>query len=225
MRILVVEDEKAIADMLQKGLTREGYIVDIAYDGKKGFFMAKTEPYSVIILDIMLPEMDGVTLCKNLRELNVNSFIIMLTARDLVEDKIHGLEAGADDYITKPFSFDELIVRIQTLLKRRNPERVDVLNVDDIMLDPSSREVKVKNKMIDLSNKEYLILEYLLRHAGTVVSREEILENVWDYEYDSFSNIVDVYIRYLRKKIDGGSSAKNSRIQTIKGAGYKLLKK
>ncbi len=224
MRILIVEDEKEIAEMIKKGLSKAGYIIDSAYDGKKGFFMAKTEPYAVIILDIMLPEMDGVTLCKKLRELEINSFIIMLTARDLVEDKIHGLEAGADDYITKPFSFEELIIRIQNLLKRRNPERVDIIKVGDITLNTATREVKIRTKLVELSNKEYLILEHLMRNAGKVVSRENILENVWDYEYDSFSNIVDVYIRYLRRKLCSEQKG-GGYIQTVKGAGYKFVKK
>ena len=224
MRILIVEDEKEIAEMIKKGLSKAGYIIDIAYDGKKGFFMAKTEPYAVIILDIMLPEMDGITLCKKLRELEINSFIIMLTARDLVEDKIHGLAAGADDYITKPFSFEELIIRIQNLLKRRNPERVYIIKVGDMTLNTATREVKMRTKIIELSNKEYLILEHLMRNAGKVVSRENILENVWDYEYDSFSNIVDVYIRYLRRKIDSDKKS-GGYIHTVKGAGYKFVKK
>jgi DNA-binding response OmpR family regulator len=224
MRILIVEDEKEIAEMIKKGLSKAGYIIDSAYDGKKGFFMAKTEPYAVIILDIMLPEMDGITLCKKLRELEINSFIIMLTARDLVEDKIHGLEAGADDYITKPFSFEELIIRIQNLLKRRNPERIEIIKVGDMTLNTATREVKVRTKTVELSNKEYLILEHLMRNAGKVVSRENILENVWDYEYDSFSNIVDVYIRYLRRKLDSEKKG-GGYIQTVKGAGYKFVKK
>ena len=220
MRILIVEDEKKIADLIKRGLKEEGYAVDMAPDGEKGEFLAATNQYDVIILDIMLPRMDGVTLCKNLREKKVTAPIIMVTAKDAVSDKVKGLDSGADDYLTKPFAFEELLARIRALLRKREGRTFTRLQVGDLALDLISHKVTRGDKEIELTSKEYALLEYLMRNAGAVVTRTMISEHVWDINFDSDTNIIDVYVNYLRKKIDDGCG--KTLIHTVRGRGYTL---
>jgi DNA-binding response OmpR family regulator len=220
MRLLVIEDDTLITNFLKKGLKQSGFAVDIAIDGQEGRFLAESEDYDLIILDLMLPDDDGLEICKNLREKGNSTPILMLTAKTGVEDRVMGLNVGADDYLTKPFSFPELTARIQALLRRSRQASSPILTAGDLELDPVSHEVKRKGKNIELSPKEFAILEYLLRHKNQVVTRTMILEHVWDYNFETFSNVVDVYITHLRKKIDGNSSQR--LIQTIHGVGFKI---
>ncbi|HPH78775.1 MAG TPA: response regulator transcription factor [bacterium] len=220
MKILIVEDEKRITSFIRKGLQYEGYTVDVAYEGETGLEKAKDENIDLIILDIMLPKKDGITLCRELRELGVSTPVIMLTAKDSIDDKVKGLDAGADDYLIKPFAFKELLARIRSLLRRGDATKQVILQVSDLVLDPSSREVRRGDKNIELSKKEYSLLEYLMRNKNQVLTRTMIAEHVWDYDFDSFTNTIDVYIRYLRKKVDDGFNIK--LIRTIRGIGYKI---
>lgn len=220
MRILVVEDEKKIADFIKRGLKEEGYAVDVAYDGKEGHLLASANDYDIIILDLMLPQMDGVTVCKKLREAKVKSPIIMLTAKDTVQDKVAGLDSGADDYVTKPFSFEELLARIRAVLRKEEARGVTRLGAADLVLDLVTHKVSRGGHEIELTAKEYALLEYLMRNAGTVVTRTMISEHVWDIDFDTFTNVIDVYINYLRNKIDHGH--KKKLIHTIRGRGYIL---
>ncbi len=220
MRILVVEDEKKIADFVKRGLKEEGYAVDVAYDGENGLFMAKTNDYDLIILDLMIPKMDGITLCRKLKAEKISSPLIMLTAKDSVEDKVLGLDSGADDYMTKPFAFEELLARIRAMLRKKTSAPATKLEVSDLSLDVTTHKVIRAGKEIELTAKEYSLLEYLMRNAGTVVTRTMISEHVWDIDFDTFTNVIDVYINYLRNKIDSGSSKK--LIHTIRGRGYTL---
>ena len=220
MHILVVEDEKKISSFLVKGLRAEGHTVDLAENGTDGLNKGLDEDYSVIILDIMLPLMDGLTVCKTLRQHKKTTPVIMLTAKDTVEDKIHGFEHGADDYLVKPFSFAELLVRIKAVSRRQSEVPSEKLQCADLHINPETHEVVRKNKPISLSATEFRLLEYLLRNSSRVVSKQRILEEVWGYDFDPESNIVEVYIKYLRTKIDRGHTPK--LIQTIRGFGYRL---
>jgi len=220
MRILVVEDEKKIADFVKRGLREEGYAVDVAYDGKEGYLLASANEYDIIILDLMLPQMDGVTVCKKLREAKVKSPIIMLTAKDTVQDKVTGLDSGADDYVTKPFSFEELLARMRAVLRKEEARGATKLQAADLVLDLVAHKVARGGNEIELTTKEYALLEYLMRNAGTIVTRTMISEHVWDIDFDTFTNVIDVYINYLRNKIDHGY--KKKLIHTVRGRGYLL---
>lgn len=221
MKILVVEDDKKIVRFLKDGLKGEGYTVDTAEDGEEGLFLAKENRYDLMILDLMLPEIDGIELCRKIRASGKRDIpIIMLTAKDLVADKVRGLEAGADDYLTKPFSFAELLARIKALLRRRHPSSGSALKLGDLTLDLDSHEAKRAGKAIKLSATEFRLLKYLMENRNRVLSKSLILENVWGYDFSPESNIVDVYIKYLRDKIDKGQ--KKSLIETVHGVGYKL---
>jgi heavy metal response regulator len=219
MRILVIEDEQKIANFIKRGLKEEGYAVDIASDGEQGHFHATTNEYDLIVLDVMIPKIDGLTLCRKLREAKLTIPIMMLTAKDEVKSKVAGLDSGADDYITKPFAFEELLARIRVLLRRQKEGQVTTkLQVDDLVLDLLNHKVTRGTKEISLTAKEYALLEYLMRNAGTIVTRTMISEHVWDIHFDVSTNVIDVYINYLRTKIDGGQ--KKKLIQTVRGRGY-----
>ena len=220
MRILIVEDEKKIAGLIKRGLKDEGHVVDMAHDGEEGHFLASTNDYDLIILDLMLPKMDGITICKKLREAKNPAPILMLTAKDGVKDKVLGLDSGADDYLTKPFAFEEFLARVRNLLKKKGSLAPTKFKVADLTLDLLTHKVTRADKEIGLTTKEYALLEYLMRNAGTVVTRTKISEHVWDIDFDTFTNTIDVYINYLRKKIDSG--AKKKLIHTVRGRGYIL---
>ena len=219
MRILVVEDNKKLAGYLKKALEHKSYSVDLVYDGENGEQQARHEQYDVIILDIMLPKQDGITVCRNLRADNVNTPIIMLTARGELDDKIAGLDSGADDYLLKPFELNELLARVRALLRRPSEKSTEALVGQDIILDNSKYTATKNNAAISLTLKEYAVLEYLLRHKGIVVTREQILDHCWDHSFDSFSNVVDVYIKQLRKKLDDQGEM---YIKTVRGVGYQF---
>ena len=218
MRILVVEDEKKVASFIAKGLTEESYAVDVAYDGEEGAFMALENDYDLIILDLMLPKMDGMEILKKIREEQKDVPVLILTARDSVDDIVAGLEGGSDDYLTKPFAFAELLARIRALLRRSQERKVTVLKVADLTLNPLTREVKRGDRKIDLTSKEYALLEYFMRNVNRVLTRTLISEHVWNYEFDPLTNVVDVYVNYLRKKIDQKKESK--LIHTVRGVGY-----
>jgi len=220
MRVLVVEDSRRLAGIVKRGLLEEGYAVDNAYDGEEAEFMAETTPFDLIVLDIMLPKKDGLAVCRDLRAKNVHTPILMLTAKDSVEDKVAGLDTGADDYLVKPFAFSELLARLRALLRREVLPKAQKVQVGDLTLDPQSREVWHDGSGLDLTAKEYAILEYFMRRPNAVVTRTMLGESVWDYEFDGLSNIIDVYVRRLRKKID--REGQPSLIQTVRGAGYRL---
>jgi len=220
MRILVVEDERRLCNIIKRGLLEEGYAVDAAFDGEDGEYLAETTPYDLVILDIMLPMKDGIEICQELRQKKINMPILMLTARDTVEDRVRGLDAGADDYLVKPFAFNELLARIRALLRREGLSKTPRLKVGSLTLDTLTREVWYEERKIELTNKEYVILEYLMRHPNMVITRTMLEEHAWDYDFDSISNLIDVYIRKLRRKID--ENTKTSLIQTVRGAGYRL---
>jgi len=220
MRILVIEDEKKISDFIKRGLKEEGYAVDSAYDGENGLFMAKTNEYDLIILDLMLPKMDGIAVCRKLREEKNPAPVIMLTAKDTVRDKVAGLDSGADDYLTKPFAFEELLARVRAILRKKDSGQPEKLKAADLELDLYTHKVYRDGKEILLTAKEYALLEYLMRNAGSIVTRTMISEHVWDIDFDTFTNVIDVYVNYLRNKIDAGHSKK--LIQTIRSRGYML---
>ncbi len=223
MRILVVEDEHKIANSIKKGLEQESYAVDVAYDGEYGFDLAATEDYDVIILDLLLPKMDGIELCKKLRkEENIHTPILMLTAKGQLNDKVEGLNAGADDYLVKPFAFAELLARIKALTRRPKDSLEATLTVEDLSFDTLAYEVKRAGKEIKLSKKEFALLEYLLRHQGKILTKDQIINNVWGYDADILPNTVEVYIGYLRNKIDKPFKNKPSLVQTVRGFGYKI---
>jgi two-component system copper resistance phosphate regulon response regulator CusR len=220
MRILIVEDEKRIADFIARGLKEEHYAVDVAYDGEEGLYLADINPYDLMIFDIMLPKQDGIAMCRDLRGRKVNTPILMLTARAAVKDKVSGLNSGADDYLTKPFSFEELLARVKVLLRRQNSEKTSVLKVADLELNQLNHEAQRAGKKIILTSKEYSLLEYLILNKGQVISRWMISEHVWNEQFDSMTNVIDVHIRNLRTKIDNGF--KKKLIHTIRGSGYIL---
>jgi len=220
MRILVIEDERRLCNIIKRGLLEEGYAVDTAYDGEDGEYLAETTPYDLVILDIMLPKKDGIEVCQELRLKRVNMPILMLTARDTVEDRVKGLDAGADDYLVKPFAFNELLARVRALLRREGLSKSPRLQVGGLVMDTLTREAWRGQRKIELTSKEYVILEYFMRHPNMVITRTMLEEHAWDYEFDSMSNLIDVYIRRLRRKIDERGQA--SLIQTVRGAGYRL---
>jgi two-component system OmpR family response regulator len=220
MRALVVEDESKMAALLRRGLQEEGYAVDVAATGEDGAWLGNENDYDVILLDAMLPDIDGFEVCRRLRAAGRWSPVLMLTARDGVQDRVAGLDAGADDYLTKPFSFDELFARIRALLRRGPSERPTVLEVGDLVLDPAKRRVTRGTAAIDLTPKEFAMLELFLRHPGEALTRTRILEHVWDFAYEGDSNVVDVYVRYLRKKLDRPFGRRS--IETVRGVGYRL---
>lgn len=218
MRILVIEDELKIANFIKRGLKEEGYSVDVANDGEHGHFLATTEQYDLIILDLMIPKIDGLIICKMLRKEKMTIPILILTAKDMVKDKVVGLDSGADDYLTKPFAFEELLARIRSLLRKKDTQVAAKLQVGDLVLDLLSHKVARGGKEIELTTKEYALLEYLMRNTGTVITRTMISEHVWDINFDTLTNVIDVYINYLRNKIDKGHKTK--LLHTIRGRGY-----
>jgi len=218
MYVLVVEDDKKVAGFLRKGLREEGYTVDVAHDGEDGLALAMVNQYDLIILDIMLPERDGMQVLKELRTRRTSTPILMLTARDSVEDKVQGLNWGADDYLTKPFAFAELLARIRAILRRGKSERPVQLTAADLTLDPVTHRVRRSGREIELTSKEYALLEYFLRNKGQVLTRSLISEHVWGYQFDTGTNIVSVYVNYLRNKIDSDFDKK--LIHTVRGVGY-----
>lgn len=222
MKLLVIEDEHKIANSIQKGLIQEGYVVDIAYDGEEGYDLASEGSYDVVILDRMLPLMDGMTLCKRLREENIHTPVLMLTAKGEIENRVEGLNAGADDYLTKPFAFSELLARIKALARRPKQTFVQSLLIENLLLDTHTFTVKRGEIPITLSRKEFSLLEYLMRHPGQIVTKEQIIENVWNYDSDVLPNTVEVYMGYLRNKIDKIVPAQKPLIHTVRGFGYKL---
>ena len=220
MKILVVEDEQRVAQFIQKGLKEEGHAVDCAYDGEEGGFLAEVNEYDLIILDLMLPKKSGLTVCAEIRDRGVSTPVLMLTARDAVQDKVRGLDAGADDYLTKPFVFEELLARVRALLRRGSESKAPVLKILDLELDPMSRRVLRGGKPIRLTTKEYALLEYMMRNPDRVLSRTRIGEHVWDMNFDPESNVIDVYVSHLRNKVDKGF--KVPLIHTLRGQGYML---
>jgi len=220
MRILLVEDEVKVARFVERGLTAERYAVDVAPDGKTGLELATTYQYDLILLDLMLPGLDGTELLRRVRRENAQVPVLVLTARDALGDKIAHFEAGADDYLTKPFAFAELLVRIKALLRRGPVNRSSSIRLGDLELDRLCQQVKRAGRRIDLTNKEYALLEYLMVNAGRVLSRNMIIEHVWDQSFDGITNIVDVYVRHLRTKVDSGHEVK--LIRTVRGVGYTI---
>jgi two-component system OmpR family response regulator len=220
VRILVVEDEPKMADILQRGLQEEGYAVDTTGEGDEAIWMANENDYDGIVLDVMIPGPDGIEVCRRLREESVWTPILMLTARAAIQDRVRGLDVGADDYLIKPFSFEELLARLRALLRRGPVERPAQLQVADVVLDPAAHRVERAGREITLTPKEFALLEFLMRHPGEVLTRTRIREHVWDWGFDGASNVVDVYVRYLRQKIDGTSGA--SLIRTVRGVGYSI---
>ena len=220
MHLLIIEDELKISNFLKTGFKEEGYAVDIASDGEDGLNLARTKVFDAIILDIMLPKIDGLTICRTLRSENIHIPIIMLTAKDTVRDKISGLDIGADDYLTKPFSFEELLARIRSHLRKSKSQEIKKLKVADLEIDLVTHRVFRNDTEIMLSSKEYSLLEYLMRNEGSIITKTMITEHVWEINYDSFTNIVEVYINYLRNKIDRDNEKK--LIHTIRGRGYML---
>ena len=222
MRLLVVEDELKMAGLLVRGLREDGHVVDVARTGDDALWMGRAVEYDAVVLDLMLPGLDGVSVCRAWRESGVWTPVLMLTARDAVEDRVAGLDAGADDYLAKPFSFAELNARLRALGRRGVAERPAIVEVADLRLDPATRQVWRGHVEIRLSAKEFALLETLMRRAGQVLSRLQLLEHAWDYAYENRSNVVDVYIGYLREKIDRPFGRES--IETVRGAGYRLRK-
>lgn len=223
MKILVVEDEHRIATTIKKGLEQERYTVDVAFDGEEGFDLAYTEDYDVIILDLMLPKKDGISVCRDLRAKGTHTPILMLTAKSQTHDKVNGLNSGADDYLTKPFSFEELVARVRALSRRpQKSSGSSSLVVSDLSLNLTTYEVTKAGKHIPLSAKEFALLEYLMRNPNTVLTKDQIINHVWDYDADILPNTVEVYIRNLRKKIDEPFAKNKPLIKTVRGFGYKI---
>lgn len=220
MRILLIEDDKHIVGFLKRGLEEEGYVVEVAYDGEEGLDLAKDGEFDLIILDILLPRVDGFTVCQRLRASGNTTPILMLTAKDSVEDRVQGLDLGADDYLVKPFAFEELLARIRALTRRHRNAEGAVLKVGDLTINLLTREVKRGDRVIELTAREFELLKFLAHHPGRVFTRAQLLERVWGYDFEYSSNVVDVYIRYLREKIDKPFDRK--LIHTVRGVGYKL---
>src|SRR5271155_5756123 len=220
MRILVMEDEKKVSGFVARGLMAEGYAVDVANDGRKGFELAEAYHYDLVLLDLMMPEMDGASVLQHLRRKNTTVPVMVLTARDSVEDKVRIFELGADDYLTKPFAFAELLVRTKALLRRGPVSRSSNITLGDLELDRLTQMVKRAGKRIELTTKEFSLLEYLMLNPGRVLSRNMIIEHVWDQSFDGMTNIVDVYVRHLRSKVDEPHAYK--MIRTVRGAGYTI---
>lgn len=222
MRILVIEDEHRIAGSIQKGLEQERYAVDVSYTGTDGYDLAMTEEYDAIVLDIMLPGMDGIEICRKLRQDGIHTPIILLTAKSQVKDRVNGLDTGADDYLTKPFAFEELLARLRALTRRPQTTLVSTLTVGELVIDTTTYTVTRSGQEVRLSSKEYALLEYLARHPGMILSKNQITTHVWDYEADILPNTVEVYIRKLRQKIDIPFHDKKPLLTTVRGFGYKL---
>jgi heavy metal response regulator len=220
VRILVVEDERKVASFIKKGLEEEGYAVDVAVDGEEGLVMALTRVHDLIILDIRLPRRDGLRVLQALRHDGVTAPVLLLTVRATIEDKVLGLDAGADDYLTKPFAFQELVARVRALLRRRAEGEPTVLHIGDLTLDPARRTVTRGDEKIDLTPREFALLDYFMRNPGRVLTRTMIAEHVWDYSFDTSTNVIDVYVNYLRKKVDAGREPK--LLHTMRGVGYVL---
>ncbi|MCH8209593.1 MAG: response regulator transcription factor [Nitrospinae bacterium] len=218
MHILIVEDEKKVAGFIKKGLEEETYAVDVAYDGEEGLYMASEGQFDLIILDLMLPKIDGLEVLTRVRDKGIDTAILLLTAKDSVEDKVTGLNKGADDYLTKPFAFSELLARVRSLLRRGKGDTTTELQVGDLTLDLVSHNVKRNGVEMELTGKEYSLLEYFMRNEGKVLTRTMIAEHVWDYNFDTFTNVIDVYINHLRKKIDKDHPKK--LLHTLRGVGY-----
>ena len=220
MRVLVVEDQVKMSRLLQRGLRGDGFATDVATNGEDALWMAGSTPYDAIVLDVMLPGIDGFETCRRLRDDGVWSPVLILTARGAIDDRVAGLDNGADDYLSKPFSFAELTARLRALVRRGAVERPVVLEVGDLRLDPAARTVARGDAEISLSTKEFALLETFMRRPGQVLSRLQLLEHAWDYEYENRSNVVDVYVRYLREKIDRPFGRES--IETVRGAGYRM---
>src|SRR5947209_532769 len=221
MHILVGEDEKRLANLVRRALEEEGHVVDVSYDGAEGLEMAEGTEYDLLVLDLMLPHLDGIEICRRLRTQGKDTRILMLTARDAVEDRVQGLESGADDYLVKPFSFSELLARIKALSRRQVQAQIEQeLQAGDLVLDLSRREARRGDSVIELTAKEFQLLEFLMRNSGHVLTRTQILDHVWGYNFDSFSNVVDIYVHYLRNKIDKDFA--EPLIKTVRGVGYSL---
>jgi heavy metal response regulator len=220
MRILVIEDEKKVANFIKKGLEEEHYAVDHAYDGESGLYMTEVNEYDLIVLDLMIPKIDGLEVLKRIRSNKNNVPILVLTAKDTVEDIVKGLDSGCDDYLTKPFNFTVFLARIRALLRREKIEKEPLLKIADLTLSPVTHKVTRSGREIELTSKEYALLEYFMRNPDRVLTRTMISEHVWDYHFDSLTNVVDVYVNYLRKKIDKDFEPK--LIHTIRGVGYIL---
>lgn len=220
MRILVVEDERKLAEVLRSGLEEHSYAVDLAYDGEEALGFATLENYDLIVLDVMLPKLDGLAVCSRLRAEHRQVPVLMLTARDDVDDRVDGLDSGADDYLTKPFAFRELLARVRALLRRDSSSKDPILRAGDVEVNPVTREVRRAGRAVDLTSKEYAILEYFVRHPNRVLTRPQIAEHVWNYDFVAVSNVVDVYIGYLRRKL--GDEGEPHLLHTIRGTGYQL---
>lgn len=220
MRVLVVEDEAKVASFIRRALEEESYAVDVCADGAKGLEMGLSESYDLIILDLMLPGLFGLQILEALRKEKIQAPVLILTARSRVEQRVKGLDAGADDYLTKPFAIEELLARVRALLRRGSGETSGLLQVKDLVLNPATREVTRGGQRIELTAKEYALLEYMMRNAGRVLTRPMIAEHVWNLDFDTFTNVIDVYVNYLRNKIDRGRKPK--LIHTVRGSGYVL---
>jgi two-component system, OmpR family, response regulator len=220
MRVLIVEDELKMASLVRRGLTEEGHAADIAATGDDALWMAEAHPYDAIVLDVMLPGRSGFETCRALRKAGVWVPVLMLTARDAVDDRVAGLDAGADDYLTKPFSFAELLARLRALVRRGSVERPTVVVVGDLRLDPASRKVWRGEQEIHLSPKEFALLEAFMRRPGQALSRLQLIEHAWDFAYENRSNVIDVYVRYLREKVDRPFGVRS--LETVRGVGYRL---
>ncbi len=220
MRILVIEDNRRLNSSLRMNLTHEGYSVDSAYDGQEGQDLAELTPYDLIILDILLPEKDGLDVCRELRRRRIHTAILLLTARDSINDRVQGLDCGADDYLVKPFAMRELLARLRALLRRKHPYTGSRLEIGDLIVDPVTHSVEREERSIDLTPKEFALLEYFMYHPNQVVTREMIEQHIWNYDFECSSNVIDVYVRRLRRKIDDPFEPK--LLTTIRGIGYRL---
>ncbi len=220
MRILVIEDERKVASFIKKGLEEQSYAVDVSYDGKQGEQLATQNEYDVIVLDVLLPVQDGIETCRRIRQSKVNTPILMLTALGDTEDKVRGLDSGADDYLTKPFHFEELLARVRALLRRTGQDKTSLLQVAGLVLDPVTRDVRRDGTPIRLTTREFALLEYLMRNKGQILSRAHIAQHVWNVSFDMESNVIDVYVKLLRQKVD--KDFDRALIHTIVGAGYML---
>jgi two-component system OmpR family response regulator len=218
VRLLVVEDDTRLAGLVQRGLRGEGHAVDVAGTVEDGRWLAGENPYDLLVIDVLLPDGDGFSLCRELRQAGNWTPVLMLTARDAVADRVQGLDAGADDYLVKPYSFDELAARVRALVRRGIHERPATLAIGALLLDPASRKVTAAGRDVELAPKEFALLELFMRHTGEVLGRSEILDHVWDWAYDGASNVIDVYVRYLRQKLGTGGGV--PQIETIRGIGY-----